>query len=217
MGVIWYSIKINLCLLSENPVTAQIKKKVIFTPRHVSGRLSSFCWIVYWQAKLTCTNNIDTHQSVRGLAGVGTRLYDSLTPTWVNGSPARAELNSMDTVYEQLSLIVVLRHRQRFRAQLTGERDRPLCSNETSNLRQNWTLCDHRTSPLCMHMASRTRIVATVPNYGEHVWDYVIISWRHNLGATFLYFMFAIKEISNVSWTLKIVSFPKFWMQFDYG
>ena len=35
-----------------------------------------------------------------------------------------------------------------FRAQLTGERDRPLCSDETSDLRQNWTLCDHRTYPL---------------------------------------------------------------------
>ena len=29
-------------------------------------------------------------------------------------------------------------------------------------------------------MASRTRIVAAVPNYGEHAWDYVIVSWRHN-------------------------------------
>ena len=38
----------------------------------------------------------------------------------------------------------------------------------------------------------RTRIVAVVPKYGEHAWDYVIISWRHNLGGTFLYFMFAI-------------------------
>ena len=69
----------------------------------------------------------------------------------------------------------------------------------------------------CMHMASQTSIVAAVPKYGEHAWDYVIISWRHNLGATFLYFMFAIKEIFNVSWTLKIVSFPKFVMQFNYG
>ena len=80
-----------------------------------------------------------------------------------------------------------------FRAQLTGERDRPPCSNETSELRQNWTLCDHRTSPLritfellsleprgCLHMhaymASRTRIVAAVSKYGQHAWDYVIIS-----------------------------------------
>ena len=156
-----------------------------------------------------------------GLAGVG-----AIT--------ALLGLNSMDTVYEQLSLIVGLHHSSTaFRAQLTGERDRPLCSNETSDLRQNWTLCDHRTSPLgitfellsleprgyctCMHMASRTRIVAAVPKYGEHAWDYVIISWRHNLGATFLYFMFAIKELFNVSWTLRIVSFPKFVMQFNYG
>ena len=44
----------------------------------------------------------------------------------------------------------------------------------------------------CMHMTSRTRMVAAVPNYGEHAWDYVIISWRHNLWATILHFMFAI-------------------------
>ena len=52
--------------------------------------------------------------------------------------------------YEQRSLIVGLQlsSSAAFRALLTGERDRPLCSNETSDLRQNWTLWDHRTSPL---------------------------------------------------------------------
>ena len=71
-----------------------------------------------------------------GLAGVGTRLYDS---------PSRAELYGYatnDAAYCRPSSSAA------FRAQLTGERDRPLCSNETSDLRQNWTLCDHRTSPL---------------------------------------------------------------------
>ena len=47
-------------------------------------------------------------------------------------------LNSMDTVYEQLSLIDCRSSSSAaFRAQLTGERDRRLCSNETSDLRQN--------------------------------------------------------------------------------
>ena len=46
--------------------------------------------------------------------------------------------------------------------------------------------------------ASRTRIVAAVSKYGEHAWDYVIISWRHNLGATFLYFMFAKCSICSM-------------------
>ena len=35
------------------------------------------------------------------------------------------------------------------------------------------------------HMTSRTRIVAAVSKYGEHAWDYVIVSWRHNLGSPF--------------------------------
>ena len=145
------------------------------------------------------------HQSVTGLARVG-RLYDS---------PAQAELYGYATynvAYCRPSSSAS------FRAQLTGERDRPLCSNETSDLRQNWTLCDYRTSHLCMHMASRTRrIVAAFPSTrplsdlrrrnGDRQRNqptpsptigsmpettYVIISWRHTLGATFLYFMFAI-------------------------
>ena len=156
-----------------------------------------------------------------GLAGVGTRLYDS---------PARAELygyrlrTTKPNCRSSSSAV--------FRAHLTDERDRPLCSNETSDLRQNWTVWPSDFSPsyhvwaaelgttrVFTHacMASRTRIVAAVPKYGEHAWDYVIISWRHNLGANFLYFMFAIKEIFNISWTFKIVSFPKFVMQFNYG
>ena len=76
-----------------------VHKKQRHTQRHVSGRVHS---VVYWQAKLTNTNNFDTHQSVTGLAGVGTRLT------------ALLGLNSMDNVYEQLSLIVGLRHWQRF-------------------------------------------------------------------------------------------------------
>ena len=141
-----------------------------------------------------------------GLAGVGTRLYDS---------PARAKLYGYTT-----NNVAYCRPSSSpsFCAQLTGERDRPLCSNKTSDLRQNWTLCDHWTSPLCMHMASRTRrIVAAVSNTGPlsdlrrrngdrqlnqpmpfptmgsmRGTTFVIISWRHNLGATFLYFMFTI-------------------------
>ena len=71
-----------------------------------------------------------------GLAGVGIRLYDS---------PTRAELYG----YRLRTTSPNCRSSSSaaFRAQLTGERDRPLCSNETSDLRQNWTLCDHRTSP----------------------------------------------------------------------
>ena len=51
---------------------------------------------------------------------------------------------------------------------------------------------DQKIQYLHMHayMSSRTRIVSAVPKYGEHAWEgYVIISWRHNLGGTFLYFM----------------------------
>ena len=59
------------------------------------------------------------HQSVTGLAGVGTRLYDS---------PAQAELYGYATnnvAYCRPSSSAA------FRVQLTGERNRPLCSNET--------------------------------------------------------------------------------------
>ena len=59
------------------------------------------------------------------------------------------------------------------------------------------------------HGKSHTRIVAAVPKYEEHAWEYVIISWRHNLEVTYLFFMFSIKEMSHVSWTLKILSFSK--------
>ena len=62
-----------------------VLKKQRHTPRNVSGRF-------------------DTHQSVTGLADVETRLHMT----------ALLGMNSMDTVYEQLSLIVGLRHRQRF-------------------------------------------------------------------------------------------------------
>ena len=52
------------------------------------------------------------------------------------------------------------------------------------------------------HRKSHKCIVAAVPNYGEHAFDYVIILWRHNLGAIFLYIMFAIKEMFNERWRL---------------
>ena len=142
-------------------------------------------------------------------------------------------LNSMDTVYEQLSLFVGLRHRQRFVHNLPVSATAPYAptklriSDKTEHCvtigllpfvsRLSCWAWNHAGTHACIYMASRTRIVAAVPKYGEHAWDYVIISWRHNLGATFLYFMFAIKEIFNVSWTLKTVSFPKFVMQFNYG
>ena len=63
---------------SPSGMSHGVRKKQRHTPRHVSGRLSSFCC----QAKLLepAQNNFDTHQSVTGLAGVGTRLYDS--PAW---------------------------------------------------------------------------------------------------------------------------------------
>ena len=164
-----------------------------------------------------------------GLAGVGTRLYDS---------PARAELygySRNNVAYCRPSSSAS------FRAQLTGERDRPLCSNETSDLRQNWTLCDHRTSLLCMHMASRTRrIFAAVPSTGPCLISdegmatgsgtnirrpqllgaclglrtslyHDVIIWGH----VFVFHFRDYKEMFNVPWTLKIVSFPKFVMRFN--
>ena len=150
------------------------------------------------------------------LAGVGTRLYDSPVRHCLFG------LNSMATLRTTWPNCR-FSSSAAFRAQLTGERDRPLCSNETSDLRQNWTLCDHPGVTIgllpfvsrlscwawnhagvytCMHMASRTSIVAAVSKYGEHAWDYVIISWRHNLGATFLYFMFAKCSVFHERWRL---------------
>ena len=55
-----------------------------------------------------------------------------------------------------------------------------------------------------------------VPDYGEHAWDYV----RHHIMTSLFgvhVFVFDIrdyKEMFNVPWTLKIVSFPKFVMRF---
>ena len=60
-----------------------VHKKQRHTPRHVSGRLSSFCFLLTSQTNLHKTILIRTNQSVTDLAGVGTRLYDS---------PVRAEL-----------------------------------------------------------------------------------------------------------------------------
>ena len=48
-----------------------VHKKQRHTPRHVSGRLSSFCCL------LTTQTNLHLNNFVTGLAGVGTRLYDS--------------------------------------------------------------------------------------------------------------------------------------------
>ena len=90
-----------------------VHKKQRHTPGHVSGRLSSFCCLLTRQTNLH-KNNFDTHQSVTGLARVGTRLYDS---------PARAELYGYATnnvAYCRPSSWAA------FHAQLTGERDRPL-------------------------------------------------------------------------------------------
>ena len=65
------------------------------------------------------------HQSVTDLAIAGTRLYDS---------PARAELYGYATNkvgYCRPSSSAA------FHAQITGEHDHLLCSNETSDLRQS--------------------------------------------------------------------------------
>ena len=64
-----------------------VHKKLRHTPRHVSGRLSSFCFFTD-KPNQPAQNNFDTHQSVTDLAGVGTRLYDS---------PVRAELYGYTT------------------------------------------------------------------------------------------------------------------------
>ena len=92
-----------------------VHKKQRHIPRHVSGRLSSFCCLLTSQTNLHKTILVRTN-------GVGTRLYDS---------PARAELYATNNLASRSSSSAA------FRAQLTDERDRPLCSNETSDLRQN--------------------------------------------------------------------------------
>ena len=66
---------------SPSDKSDSVHKKQRHTPRHVSGGLSSFCCLLTSQTNLH--KKIDTHQSVTGLAGVGTRLNDS---------PAGAEL-----------------------------------------------------------------------------------------------------------------------------
>ena len=153
-----------------------------------------------------------------GLAGVGTQLYDSPAGAELYGYRLRKTCRSSSSAA--------------FRAQFTGERNRPLYSNETSDLRQNWTLCDHRTSPLRITLellSLEPRGYLHVHAYGKsnthrrrrpQIWG-ACLGLRHHIvtsyfGAIFLYFMFAIKEMFNVSWTLKIVSFPKFVMQFNY-
>ena len=107
----------------------------MYTRNNVTLR-ATVCCLLTSQTNLHKTILMRTNHAVTGLDGVGTRLYDS---------PARAELYGYATnnvAYCRPSSSAA------FRAQLTGERDRPLCSNETSDIRQNWTLCDHRTSPL---------------------------------------------------------------------
>ena len=168
-------------------------------------------------------HSFDTHQSVTNLAVVGTRLYDS---------PAQAELYGYATNkvgYCRPSSSAA------FRAQLTSEHDHLLCSNETLNLRQNcnivwpsdfspsyhvWTaeLGTIRVFTHAWTWQVEHASLPPFPNYGEYAhdaWDYVTIPWRHNLGATILYFKFVIKAMFNVPWTLKIVSFPKLVMQFN--
>ena len=123
---------------SPSGMSHGVHKKQRHTPRHVSGRLSSFCCLLTSQTTWTCTKQFwyapisDRPSRCRGSTIWQPCLGWTL---WLR--------------YEQHSLIVGLRHRlAAFRAQLTGERDRPLCPNETLDLRQNWTLCNHRTSPL---------------------------------------------------------------------
>ena len=114
-----------------------VLKKRRHTPRHVSGRF------FYWQAKLTCTKQF----WYAPISDRPSRCLDYMTALFGTACSGW----TLWLRYEQRSLIVGLRHRQLFVHNLqpnTGERDRPLCSNETSDLTQNWTLCDHRTSPL---------------------------------------------------------------------
>ena len=101
---------------SPSDMSDGVHKKQRHTPRHVSGRLSSFCCLLTSQTNLH--KQFWYHQSVTGLAGVGTRLYGkqshNIHQYWVTVITALLGLNSMDTVYEQLSLIIGLRHRQLF-------------------------------------------------------------------------------------------------------
>ena len=107
------------------------------TASHSAPRLRTVKFILffYWQAKLTCTKQF----WYAPISDRPSRRRDSTI--WQPCSGWTLWLH-----YEQRSLIVGLRHRQLFVHNL------PVCSNETSDLRQNWTLCDHRTSPLSYHV-----------------------------------------------------------------
>ena len=78
-----------------------VHKKQRHTPRHVSGRLSSFCF--YCQAKLTCTKQF----WYAPISDRPSRCRDSTI--WQHCSGWTLWLR-----YEQRSLIVGLRHRQLF-------------------------------------------------------------------------------------------------------
>ena len=178
------------------------------TTSHSASRFSTvkFILLFAWQAKLTCTkHNFDTHQSVTDVAGAGTPPNDS---------PARAELYGYATnniIYCRPSSSAA------FRTQFTGERGRHLCSEETSDSRQNcyivwpsefsptchvwaWNLLGIYT---CMHMVSREYASSPAsPICPTHAWDYVIILWRHNLGATF--FVFHVRDKGNVQCSINV-------------
>ena len=117
---------------SPSDMSDGVHKKQRHTQRHVSGRLSPFCCL------LTSQTNMHKQFWYPPISDRPSRCRDST----IHDSPARAELYGyrLRTTCRSSSSAA-------FRAQLTAERDRPLCSNETSDLRQNWTLCDHRTSP----------------------------------------------------------------------
>ena len=122
--------------------------------------------------------------------------------------------------YEQRSLIVGLRHRQLFVHNLPVSATVPYMLQRNFGFKTKldivWTsdfspsyhvwAAELGTTRVFTHAciwASRTGIVAAVSKYGEHAWDYVIISWRHNLGATFLYFMFAKCSMFHERWRLR--------------
>ena len=121
---------------SPSDMSHGVHKKQRHTPRHVSGRLSSFCCL------LTSQTNLHKLFWYPPISDRPSRCRDSTIwqpcSGWTLWIPST---NNLALNYRSSSSAA-------FRAQLTGERDRPLCSNETSDLRQNWTLCDQRTSSL---------------------------------------------------------------------
>ena len=109
---------------SPSDISDGVHKKQRHTQRHVSGRLSSFCCL------LTSQTNLHKQFWYPPISDRPSRCRNSTI--WQPCSGWTLWILSTNNLASSSSAA--------FRAQLTGERDRPLCSNKTSDLRQNWTL-----------------------------------------------------------------------------